>query len=386
MSSALGDKKGRVASSSDLTRMRRKTAEVAAYATYTDLSNGKKMRTQMGSSAGILSLKTASTTTIDAATSAIGINPITGAFVPARYVQTNTENARPAFSIRFSVTPEATIVYNGYTYYVCTANCTMTINTAITGVKYVAVGGGGGGGTNCGTGGGAGGLQTNDASGFLVAPPFSSQVTSPLLSLPSGTYSITIGAGGIYAITATPASLAAKGGNTVFANTQIDVINIVGQGGGVLGNLNGGCGGGGGPYGDVDAGQGSQGGNGGSGLKSYFITGGGGGIGGGGGGGTRAQSGTGGIGLTYTPVSRLFGGGGGGGSASPGGGGADNGGGFGGAGGGGNGADAGDKSEIYSRGQDAVAGTGGGGGGGGQGDLGYGGMGGSGLFILGIPV
>jgi Zn-dependent oligopeptidase len=95
MSSALGDKKGRSANSSDLTRLRRKTAELAAYATYTGLSVNKKMNTQLGTTAGVLANKTAAITTIDAATTRVGINPITraaaaahGVPVTSRYIPT----------------------------------------------------------------------------------------------------------------------------------------------------------------------------------------------------------------------------------------------------------------------------------------------------------
>jgi hypothetical protein len=96
MSSALGDKNGRVADSSDLTRLRRKTAELAAYATYTAAGDTKKTHTQLGTTAGVLANKTAAITTIDAATTQIGINPITGETaaphstpITSRYVPTN---------------------------------------------------------------------------------------------------------------------------------------------------------------------------------------------------------------------------------------------------------------------------------------------------------
>ena len=96
MSSALGDKKGRSADSSDVTRLRRKTAELAAYATYTAAGNNKKTHTQLGTTAGVLANNTAAITSIDAATTRIGINPITGAVITphttpitSRYIPTN---------------------------------------------------------------------------------------------------------------------------------------------------------------------------------------------------------------------------------------------------------------------------------------------------------
>jgi hypothetical protein len=95
MSSALGDKKGRVAASSDLTHLRRKTAELAAYATYTNAGNNKKISAQSGTTAGVLAVKTAAITTIDAATTRVGINPVTlaaaaahGVPVTSRYIPT----------------------------------------------------------------------------------------------------------------------------------------------------------------------------------------------------------------------------------------------------------------------------------------------------------
>jgi hypothetical protein len=86
MSSALGDKKGRVADSSDLTRLRRKTAELATYATYVAAGNIKKTHTQLGTTAGVLANNTAAVTTIDAATTRAGINPITGGTATAHSV------------------------------------------------------------------------------------------------------------------------------------------------------------------------------------------------------------------------------------------------------------------------------------------------------------
>ena len=82
--SSLGDKKGRSANSSDVTRLRRQTAELAAYATYTSAGNTKKISAQSGTTAGVLAVKTAAITTIDAGTTRVGINPITGASIAPR--------------------------------------------------------------------------------------------------------------------------------------------------------------------------------------------------------------------------------------------------------------------------------------------------------------
>lgn len=85
MSSALGDKKGRVADSSDLTRMRRNAAEIAAYATYTGLDVNKKMHSQMGTTKGILSIIRGAITTVEASTTGRTIDPIDRTTVWAPY-------------------------------------------------------------------------------------------------------------------------------------------------------------------------------------------------------------------------------------------------------------------------------------------------------------
>ena len=90
MSSALGDKKGRVADSSDLTRLRRKTAELASYATYTTDGNIKKISAQSGTTAGVLAVNTAGVTTIDGATTQVGINPVTRATATSHAIPTTS--------------------------------------------------------------------------------------------------------------------------------------------------------------------------------------------------------------------------------------------------------------------------------------------------------
>ena len=96
MSSTLGDKKGRIADSSDLTRLRRQTAELAAYATYTTDGNIKKISAQSGTTAGILALNTSAATVEDAVSVGNTLNPFTRLPVsrppfPAtfRYISTN---------------------------------------------------------------------------------------------------------------------------------------------------------------------------------------------------------------------------------------------------------------------------------------------------------
>jgi hypothetical protein len=112
MSSALGDKKGRSADSSDLTRLQRESAVLAAYTTYTGLSVNKKALQQVRADRrftlgrGGLTLKAAATT-------GQTYNPITGIPVVAPYNPPiyKTIYAIPDFST-------ATVVDSGNPYIV----------------------------------------------------------------------------------------------------------------------------------------------------------------------------------------------------------------------------------------------------------------------------
>jgi hypothetical protein len=112
MSSALGDKKGRVADSSDLTRLQRESAVLAAYTTYTGLSVNKKARQQVGSDRKFTLGRGGLTLKADATTGET-YNPITGNRVVAPYTPPiyKTVYAIPDFST-------ATIVNSGNPYIV----------------------------------------------------------------------------------------------------------------------------------------------------------------------------------------------------------------------------------------------------------------------------
>lgn len=84
MSSSLGDKKGRVASSSDFTKMRREAAALGAYASYKAAGNVKKVSSQAGSTSGILAVKTMATTTVNAASTSKTVNPVANVVVAAQ--------------------------------------------------------------------------------------------------------------------------------------------------------------------------------------------------------------------------------------------------------------------------------------------------------------
>ena len=241
-----------------------------------------------------------------------------------------------------------------------TGNTTFTLTSpASISAQVLVVGGGGAGGSAyVGGGGGAGGAVFN--SSFTIA---------------SGSYTVTVGAGGIRTVTGV-GYVGPSGANSSFSS----ITGTGGGGGGSYMNVaatNGGCGGGG-PFNSGQFGTGSQGGNGApygtDGNGGYNCGGGGGGMGGT----APTPSGvrpSGGAGATYTVAGTAYTLAGGGGAGSDGVGGLGQaGGGLGGNGGGGGGA---------TSGTDATAntGSGGGGGGGNNGSL-YGGAGGSGIVII----
>jgi hypothetical protein len=120
MSSALGDKKGRVADSSDLTRMRRNASEIAAYATYTGITDIKRMRAQQGTTKGILSILRGAITITEASTTGRTIDPIDGSIAWAPY-------SVPVYS-SFSMIPN----FNDATFVSKTANGTEPGNYIVT--------------------------------------------------------------------------------------------------------------------------------------------------------------------------------------------------------------------------------------------------------------
>ena len=266
---------------------------------------------------------------------------------------------------------------DGYTIHTLTSSGTFTVYSGGD-IEYLVVAGGGGGGYQHGAGGGAGGLLTGTLSGVA-----------------SGSYTITVGAGGTGGTTGT-------GGNGT-ASSITSLVTTVGGGGGGRGYAptgsgqagengnSGGSGGGGGPFHVGGAGTAGQGNSGGNGIYDGGLVaghgGGGGGAGGAGGNGlfngsiNEGISGKGGIGLasSITGTSVTYAGGGSGGRWGGtnaidvlGGVGSTNG------GGGLGGALNNVPSYVAGAGQ---VNTGGGGGGGGDGG-GLGGAGGSGIVII----
>ena len=235
---------------------------------------------------------------------------------------------------------------NGLVVIAPSSKAITVTTTALTNISYIGIGGGGAGGGAQGGGGGAGGLVQNYN-----------------YTLPSGTYNLTIGMGGLGNQNSVTA---ASGTNTTFGT----LATAYGGGGGGASLSQpatvGGCGGGAGLQCNMCGAAGIQGGGGGSNLYGGNNAAGGGGIGSAG---SNVISGSsvGGLGLSFTFGGTVYtiggGGGGGDGGASPG---------FGGGAGG----------ALYGTGgSNGTANTGGGGGGAGTTSP-PGGNGGSGLFLL----
>jgi hypothetical protein len=234
---------------------------------------------------------------------------------------------------------------------------------------FLVVAGGGAGANDVGGGGGAGGLRTSYGS----TSGGGASAESSLNLLPGTNYTVTVGAGGTYAYSASSAQ--DSGNNSVFYN-----ITSTGGGGGAFANVNGvngGSGGGGGRRtGAGGLGTANQGYDGGAGT--YYTSDGSGGGGGGaaGAGASNASGGSNGgtaLSINITGAAVEYAGGGGGGSGQ---------GGTGGTGGGGGAGNGGGS--AGSSGTAASANKGSGGGGGGN-SGGPGANGGSGVVILRYP-
>jgi hypothetical protein len=196
-------------------------------------------------------------------------------------------------SLSFSATGGNITTVSGDRIHTFLSNGTFTV-IGNGNVDVLVIGGGGSGGNRYGGGGGAGGViyETN-------------------YSIPSGTYSVTVGNGG----TATGNTERGNNGE----NSVFDTLTAIGGGGGAGpavagGGKDGGSGGGGSYNSSYPGGSGSQGGDGGTTPVSTFIGSGGGGGGGNGGNSSGTVAGTGGIGITSsisgTPTDYAGGGGG----------------------------------------------------------------------------
>jgi len=235
----------------------------------------------------------------------------------------------------------ATPYIGGYVVHRFTGNGTFTVNTAIASnqLDTLVIGGGGSGGRLNGGGGGAG-----DA------------IYTSGVAMGTGSYTITVGAGGASLPSAANNSGAGNGGgSSSISGTGYSVTAGGGCGGAGWSTNSAACSGNGGGQGGFDGVSGTPGtGNFVGGARSNSNGGGGAGHGGNGGNASGAQGGNGGVGVQYSieGVSRFYAGGGGGGGQSP------DPGGTGGSGVGGNGS-------INGPAGSGVDGTGSGGGGGG---------------------
>jgi hypothetical protein len=92
MSCPLGDKKGRSADSSDLTRLHRETADLAAYISYTELEDNKKLKEQISADSNF-SLTRGGLTLLANSTIGFTRNPVTGEIVYPPYSGQRTSSS-----------------------------------------------------------------------------------------------------------------------------------------------------------------------------------------------------------------------------------------------------------------------------------------------------
>ena len=194
----------------------------------------------------------------------------------------------------------------------------LSFSTLSLTTEYLVIGGGGSGGIQVGGGGGAGGYRTN----VVGATSGRGSAAEAALSLVPGTYTVTIGAGGVGGYTTATSSSSPSGNNrgVIGNNSVFSTITSLGGGGGSgysgLTATNGGSGGGadGGGVSNFGAGTAAQGFAGGTGTSTAWAGGGGGGAGAVGGNSSASVGGVGGAGLsssiTGTAVTRGGGGGG----------------------------------------------------------------------------
>lgn len=97
MSCPLGDKKGRSADSSDLTRLHRETADLAAYISYTELDDNKKLKEQISEDSNF-SLTRGGLTLLANSTIGFTRNPVTGEIVYRPYSGQRTSSPPPTSS------------------------------------------------------------------------------------------------------------------------------------------------------------------------------------------------------------------------------------------------------------------------------------------------
>ena len=99
------------------------------------------------------------------------------------------DNAVGTAQLKFTATGGTITTAGGYTIHTFTSSGTFNASKAGT-VEYLVIAGGGGGGSTVGGGGGAGGYR---ATGYGPSPLRGSAVSG----LETGTYTITVGAGGV---------------------------------------------------------------------------------------------------------------------------------------------------------------------------------------------
>ena len=298
-------------------------------------------------------------------------NSVTIKFTNSDSIESGTQTA-----LVFALPSGGTVTTSGnYRIHTFTSSDTFTVNSSISNVEYLVVAGGGGAGGYHGQN--VGGNGAGGAGGYRSSVPSESSgggasAESRISSMPSGSYTITVGAGGSGVTSHVNGN---AGGDSSISGSGITTITSTGGGyGGRTLNAPGGSGGSGGSSGEFGpsggsgtSGQGYPGGN--SGNQATGGGGGAAGAGGNSGNSTNGASGGNGVAssITGSSVTRAGGGGGAG---------DDNGsGGPGGSGGGGNGSRGGPAS-------DGSTNTGGGGGAHGRASVSRSAQGGSGIVIV----
>jgi hypothetical protein len=149
MSCPLGDKKGRSADSSDLTRLHRETADLAAYISYTELDDNKKLKEQISEDSNF-SLTRGGLTLLANSTIGFTRNPVTGEIVYRPYSGQRTSSPPepspptnlPIWLAGSSIASKLAYSFDGITWEP-TANGTLfqdVFDVAWNGTMWLAVG------------------------------------------------------------------------------------------------------------------------------------------------------------------------------------------------------------------------------------------------------
>ena len=214
MSSALGDKKGRVADSSDLTRLQRESAVLAAYTTYTGLSVAKKANRQVGTDRKFTLTRGGLTLRADA-TTGITRNPITGKIVLP-------PNTPPIYATVYAIPnfATATVVSSGNPYIIRSdgQQYSVFVSSVFNGNQFPLYGGQAALTRSTAYNTGWVTFSAYNAAGAAQGPPIYIQITAPS-SFVLSSYSL---ASGFTSATNSPVSWTVSGSTDGTTFTTID--------------------------------------------------------------------------------------------------------------------------------------------------------------------